>query len=291
MNNVQLPESCNYIEAYLTLRCHLGCSYCINNRSGKATRNRVERPVQEWADGLNRIDYGNVPLTLGGGEPTLYKGFYELMDRLRPDIKIDLLSNLEFDIDEFISKTKPQRFNNCSLPAYKSIRVSYHAETMNNAALIKKVVKLQDQGYSIGIFGINHPLNLRSNMEMAEMACNNRIFFFIKDFLGEYDGRMFGFFNYPDALDGKLKNARCRTRELLIGPEGKIYRCHRDLYLSDMDCAVGDITDQNLKLQDIFRPCINFGNCNPCDVKIKTNRFLQMGHCSVEIQRQDDVTK
>jgi len=291
MKSVKLPEEFNYVEAYLTLRCPLRCSYCINNKSGEATRKRDEISVEQWAEGLNRIDFGNVPVTFGGGEPTLYKGFYELMDRIRPDIQIDLLTNLEFDINEFISKTIPKRFNNCKLPAYKSIRVSYHAETMNAAALIKKVIKLQDNGYGVGIFGLNHPLNIQQNMELAEITCSNKIFFFIKDFLGEYNGKMFGFYNYTGALDGIPKHARCRTRELLIGPEGNIYRCHRDLYLMDENEAVGKITDPELKLEYAFRPCHNFGNCNPCDVKIKTNRFLQMGHCSVDIIEQDNVGK
>lgn len=291
MKTVKLPERCNYVETYLTLRCPLECSYCINNQSGKAARERAELPVQQWVDGLNRIDFGNVPLTFGGGEPTFNKDFYTLMDRLRPDIHIDLLTNLQFDVDKFISKLSPERFNNCKLPAYKSIRVSYHAETMDSSALIKKVLKLQDKDFNVGIFGLNHPLNIRQNMEMADMACKNRIFFFIKDFLGEYNDKMFGFYNYPDALDGIPKKATCRTRELLIGPEGNIYRCHRDLYLLDVDSAVANISDPDLKIEYIFRPCKNYGNCNPCDVKIKTNRFLQMGHCSVEIIEQDNVNK
>lgn len=281
MTRIKLPKRFNYAEAYLTLRCDLGCSYCINNKSGKATRKREELSVQQWANGLNRIDFGDLPLTLGGGEPTLYPGFFELLERLRPEIHIDLLTNLEFDIDEFARKTTPERFNSCDLPAYKSIRVSYHTEKMEASELMEKAVRLQDHGYNIGIFGLNHPGNLKKNMIMAEMACNNKMFFFVKDFLGVVDGRMIGHFNYPDALDQVPKNVRCRTHELLIGPEGGIYRCHRDLYIFDE--PVGQITDPDLALDDTFRPCANYGNCNPCDVKIKTNRFLQMGNCSVDI--------
>ena len=100
---------------------------------------------------------------------------------------------------------------------------------------------------------------------------------------------MFGFFNYPEALDGVLKKAVCRTRELLIGPEGNIYRCHRDLYLLDVENAVANITDPGFhKIEYIFRTCNDYGNCNPCDVKIKTNRFLQMGNCSVDIRPEND---
>lgn len=282
MNDVTLPERYNYIEAYLTLRCNLGCAYCINERSGKAARKRDELSARQWAIGLNRIDFGDNPLTLGGGEPTLYPEFFELLDLLRPDIAIDLLTNLEFDIDAFISKTSPDRFNRCKLPAYKAIRVSYHVERMNPEVLLAKVIKLQQAGFSIGIFGLNHPSNIEQNMMMAEMACDNRVFFFVKDFLGMSDGRLFGHFKYPEALDGNPKQAECRTQEILIGPGGGIYRCHRDLYRKDS--AIASINDPELAITDVFRPCANFGTCNPCDVKLKTNRYLQMGSCAVEIR-------
>ena len=284
LSAVKLPDECNYIEAYLTLRCPLRCSYCINNESGRAHVAREELAVEQWADGLNRIDFGNVPLTLGGGEPTQYRSFYALLDQLRPDIHIDLLTNLQFDIDEFIRKTSPDRFNTPEIPCYKSIRVSYHAETMDAADLLQRACRLQEAGFCIGIFGLNHPLNIRKNMEMAEMACNKKMFFFIKDYLGHYQNKMFGFYNYKGAFDGVLKTVKCRTRELLIGPEGSVYRCHRDLYIGDTANAVGHINRPDLRLAYTFRTCTNFGTCNPCDVKIKTNRFLQMGHCSVEIE-------
>lgn len=282
MKKVILPERYNYIEAYLTLRCNLGCVYCINERSGKAARKREELSARQWAEGLNRIEFGDNPLTLGGGEPTLYPEFFELLDRLRPDIAIDLLTNLEFDIDAFIAKTSPGRFNRCKLPAYKAIRVSYHVERMDASELLAKVITLQQAGFSIGIFGLNHPSNIEQNMKMAEMACDNRIFFFVKDFLGMSDGRLFGHFKYPEALDGKLKQVECRTQEILIGPGGGIYRCHRDLYR--WESSIASVIDSELEITDAFRPCDNFGACNPCDVKLKTNRYLQMGSCAVEIR-------
>lgn len=283
MNSVRLPDWYNYFEAYLTLRCNLGCAYCINSLSGKAVRGRNELPAEEWAAGLNRIDFGETPLTLGGGEPTLYRDFYRLLDLLRPDIPVDLLTNLSFDLEEFMEKTTPARFNRCVLPAYKAIRVSYHVEKMDPKLLLRRVLRLQDTGYNIGIFGINRPDNIQANMRMAEMACDSRVFFFVKDFLGEFNGRLFGHFNYPEALKGGTpRQARCRTHEILVGPGGNIYRCHRDLYLSEN--PVARITDPELTFSEEFRPCTNFGFCNPCDVKLKTNRYLQMGHCSVEIE-------
>jgi hypothetical protein len=35
---------------------------------------------------------------------------------------------------------------------------------------------------------------------------------------------------------------------------------------------------------DEFRDCYYYGSCNPCDVKVKTDRFQKFGHTSVEIK-------
>ncbi len=286
MKTIILPDIYNYTEAYLTLRCNLGCSYCINNNSGKVKRKRKELTAEQWAEGLNRINFNGVPLTLGGGEPTLHKDFYILLELLRPDMEIDLLSNLEFDIEDFIRKIDPQKFNSSKKPAYKSIRVSFHSEKMNGEELINKAKRMQNAGFNIGIFGLNHPLSVEDNMYMTELARKKRIFFFVKDFLGEYDGKLFGNFNYPKALDNNPKKAKCRTHELLIGPEGNIYKCHRHLYIGKG--SVGNILDPDLEITDEFKECSDYGICNPCDVKLKTNRFLQMGNCSVEIIETGD---
>ena len=281
LKTVKLPKRYNYAEAYLTLRCNLGCTYCINAMSGKIVRERNELTSSQWAEGLNRIDFGDIPLTFGGGEPTLYKNFFSLFEQLNSHIKLDLLTNLEFDIKTFIQLLSPEKFNNSYNPAYKSIRVSFHAEKMDSHRLIDKVEQLQEAGFTVGLFGLNHPRNVEHNMIMTELARERKIFFFVKDFLGKQDHEMFGYYKYPKALDGIPKHAKCRTRELLIGPEGNIYRCHRDLYKAED--AIGNIADQDLEIGDSFRPCNNYGKCNPCDVKLKTNRFLQMGNCSVEI--------
>jgi len=98
-----LPKRFNYAEAYLTFRCNLGCSYCINKFDG--LKPRKEMTADEWADALNDIDFGNVSLTLGGGEPTQFKGFFELVDKLK--MPIDLLTNLQFDVEEFIKNVNP----------------------------------------------------------------------------------------------------------------------------------------------------------------------------------------
>ena len=275
---MKLPERYNYAEAYLTFRCNLNCNYCINRIGG--LKNRKELSALEWATALNRIDFNKIPLTLGGGEPTKHNEFFDLMDRL--NMPIDLLTNLQFDIDEFIKRIDPNKFSKGEKEYYHPIRVSYHAGYMDRDKTIRDVKRLREAGFNAAIFGIRHPYTINENMSMAFFCAHrwNGVPFYEKDFLGEVDGRMYGFYKYPEGLDGIKKDVMCRTRELLIAPNGNIHRCHRDLYLNEN--WIGNIKD--LQIDDNFRHCSNYGECNPCDLKLKTNRYLKGVECQIEIK-------
>lgn len=210
---IVLPSDVNYAELYFTFRCNLSCQYCINGLD-IAQRAQHELPAAELAEGINRIDFGTVPLTLGGGEPTQRDDFYEFLQLVRPDIGLDLLTNLQFDVDEFVNLVNPQRFNNhinLMQRAYKSIRVSYHPQQVNAQELVQRVARLQSCGFRVGIFGISHPQNMNANIEMSELAREAQVYFFIKDFLGMYGGKMFGFYKYPEALQGGQRSCVCKT--------------------------------------------------------------------------------
>ena len=183
---------------------------------------------------------------------------------------------------KFIWNAPLNKFFRTPNGAYKAIRVSYHPERHDPVQLLDRVENLQGLGYNVGLFGINHPENVSWNVAMTELARQRKVFFFVKDFLGDYQGQMFGYYKYPEGLDGKPKSAQCRSKELLVAPDGLVYRCHRDLYKGE-----GEIADiRTLKEEDLhqFRSCSNYGKCNPCDLKSKTNRFLQAGNCQVEIK-------
>jgi radical SAM protein with 4Fe4S-binding SPASM domain len=107
--------------------------------------------------------------------------------------------------------------------------------------------------------------------------------FRLKEFLGICEGKMYGSYKYPDACDGqKHDRVMCKTSELIIGPDGNIYRCHADLYLQNK--PIGHILGTDFEIEDIYRPCDIYGYCNPCDIKNKFDRFQQTGHCSVNIR-------
>ncbi len=271
-----LPERYNYSEAYLTFRCNQGCSYCINKNGD--FKPRKELSASQWVQSLNGIKF-HTPLTLGGGEPTMHKEFFDIVEGL--ETKIDLLTNLSFDVEKFIKRVDPDKFTKSETEFYHPIRISYHAESMDRNDLIKKAKRLQNAGFNLGIFGVRHPYTINDNMAMAFQCAKNSIPFYEKDFLGKVDGRIYGFYKYP-GTEGGRKEVECRTRELLMAPDGDVFRCHRDLYGGYN--PIGNITDPNFKIEDKFRSCYEFGQCNPCDLKLKTNKYLKGVECQVEIK-------
>jgi hypothetical protein len=280
---MKLPQEYNYISASLTLRCNLGCSYCINAAT-PVVRARDEMPGDRWVASLNALELPpDMSITLEGGEPSMHLDFYQILAELKHPVCI--LTNLMFDVQEFIRRVDPRMCLRFPERAYKAIRVSYHASRMDQGEMVARAIQLQEAGFSIGLFGINHPDAVSDNIRMAEMCRRASIYFFVKDYLGTHNGALHGHYRYPAALNGITKQCMCRTNELLIAPNGQIFRCHRDMYASEN--PIGQIDDPATQLEYKFRMCSEYGNCNPCDVKLKTNRFLQHGNSSVEIKQDD----
>jgi hypothetical protein len=240
----------------------------------------------DWIAAANRLVLrDDLPLTLQGGEPTLYKGFYKLVSKVKEEIKMDLLTNMAFDADEFIKNVPVWRFTRKA--PYAAIRVSYHPGQNDIGALIEKTRKLQDAGFRIGIYSVLHPSPKKKEhiMQVQEKCIGLGIDFRTKEFLGEWNGSLYGTYRYNGCVDGKTTSVcECRTSEIIAGPDGGVYRCHSDLY-GGRD-PIAHILDRDLTADSIgsFRECRYYGKCNPCDVKVKTNRFQVFGHTSVEIK-------
>ncbi|MDP8229904.1 MAG: radical SAM protein [Candidatus Gorgyraea atricola] len=283
MRDIIIPKTYNYIALFLTLNCNYRCSYCINYFKNKKARfNKKLISGEDWIRGLNRIALRNdLPITLQGGEPSLHRDFIYIINNLKPELKLDMLTNIQFDVDEFTRSVKPERFKRDS--PYASIRVSFHPEVMRLDETLAKVLKMQDAGFSIGMWGVTHPAYKDIILRAQDKARTIGIDFRTKEFLGDYEDSLFGTYKYEMAVNRKFKKkCLCKTTEFIIGPTGGVHRCHSDLY----ECreSTESILDTEFQLEDVFRSCDRFGHCNPCDVKIKTNRLQEFGHTSVEIK-------
>ncbi len=295
---IKIPSTYKYISAFLTMKCNLKCSFCLNEFDNVFDRRKFNQlSGEEWANSLNRIKLdSNIPITFSGGEPLLHKDFTYIINNLKPELNIDILTNLMYKkgIEKLLSEVNPNRIKRDA--PYASIRVSYHPEQMGNGEeLVENVKKLKEAGFSVGIWSVLYPgKNELAAINQMQFRCKDAdIEFRLKDFTGEYSGKddngrdfrmAYGNYSkYPDSIFQKdTKKCLCKTSELLIGPSGDVYKCHRDLYAKEF--SLGNISEQDFQIQDEFRKCDKYGWCHPCDVKVKTNYKQELGHTSVEIK-------
>lgn len=293
MKPIKIPDSYKYIAFFLTMRCNLSCSFCLNAFDENFSRRKFleELTGEEWVKVLNRIESGpEVPITFSGGEPGIHKDFIYIINNLKKDLNIDILTNLSWGkiLDRFIEEVDSNRLKRNS--PYPSIRVSYHPEQMDIHELIKDVKKMQDAGFSIGIWAVLYPSNEQlSAINRAQFICRDvGIDFRVKEYTGIYKGEMYGDYSkYPGATEQKSqKKVLCKISELIIGPNGNVYRCHRNLYAKEN--SVGNLLDDDFQIDDDYRKCDLFGFCHSCDVKVKTNYKQELGCTSVKIKSIDE---
>ncbi len=297
---ITLPETYKYIAAFLTMRCNLNCSFCLNNLKNSENFNRTkfkELTGKQWVEALNRIkSRDDVPITLSGGEPFLHPDFIYIINNLKPELKIDILTNLSFKpgIKRLLDEVNPERIKRNA--PYPSIRVSYHPEQMGDGEeILESVKELQEVGFSIGIESVMYPnpTIIEAIEQMAIQCRNNKITFRPKSFTGMFKGiddkgNSFSILHgnyskYPNSvLQDELKKCLCKISELILGPDTNVYRCHRDLFAEEN--SIGNFLDEKFQIEDKFLPCNNYGQCHPCDVKVKTNSKQELGHTSVEIK-------
>ena len=136
---IEIPKSYNYISAFLTFRCNLNCKYCINKYNGLHRYKTMG--AKDWIEGINRLaTRQDLPVTISGGEPTTHPDFYKIVNGIDWAIHLDLLTNGEFNLREFMDKTNPHRMKRDA--PYASIRFSYHPGYTNILNLIYKKVMI-----------------------------------------------------------------------------------------------------------------------------------------------------
>lgn len=299
MEKVYIPKDYKAISAFLTLRCNLDCSFCLNKKSNNNfNRSRFkEISGEDWINAINRIEVTKeTPFVISGGEPSLHKDFTYILNNIKKDLKINLLTNLnwgEEKIKKFIKEVSPDKIP--QFAPYPSIRASYHPEQVREGEiLIENATKLKKEGFSIGIESVMYPdpFHLEAIERMAIKCRNRDISFRVKSFMGMYEGtdelgRPFsikhGTFLYPEAIfKEKTKNCLCKTEDFIISPGADVYKCQRDLL--SLENSLGNLLSSDFKISGEFKPCSNYGKCHPCDVKYKTTPDQKSYYASVEIK-------
>ncbi|MFA7074323.1 MAG: radical SAM protein, partial [Endomicrobiaceae bacterium] len=126
--------------------CNYDCAYCYapkpqditfaNNPNNPARYEDSDVIIDAWKYIFDK--YGTSRIRLDGGEPTVYPGFYKIVEGLSKIHKMHLNTNLSFDVNEFCGSTDPD-----------SIRVdaSLHCEYTDLEEFIKKLDFLKKSKY------------------------------------------------------------------------------------------------------------------------------------------------
>jgi len=281
-----VPDDYDYIGVYLTNKCHLKCPYCIttHQESPFFDLSYTQLSPIQWITGLNSLELPkDVPITFQGGEPFLYKGIWELLEGIQQ--KIDIMTALPpFLKKEHFLQLKTLDWNKRVAP-YPTIRVSYHKGQNDYKELIERIAELQDI-LSIGLYYLNHPDVSDQEIDtIKEYAAQYKVELRLKEYLGEYQGKKYGNLKYADASVGKRQGVSvlCKNTVVPISCDGTIYLCHSDLYNQRKEKALGHILNEEFVFPQEHLSCSDYGLCNECDIKIKTNHYQQFGYTSVDI--------
>jgi len=289
----QLPKHYYHPSSYwaqmLTLRCNAGCGFCILNNRGRAGT-PDELTSAEIIDFWNTVPHEiGKALSLIGGEPTLHKGFIEIVNGLK-GYTITITTNCKspFYTPDFTSKFR--------LHPTSTLRIntSFHPHFIDADDYAHVVNAYKDAGIKVDqVNYVNYPDvdQFQENIDRLK----EQMSIYPAPYMGFYDPENhfkapFGHeANQPSESNEKWQNAKglvgyrsvddlnhmtaavsksevtCYVPAfmLMISPDGYLYHCHYKLY-HGID-PVSHISNFKPTTQDDFS-CKHYGFCMPCDV-------------------------
>lgn len=171
-----------------TWRCQNRCFYCDYDQKGKPDRVSLkcfgreydigsELTWGEWLVMLNRFRPYHLEMT--GGEPTLWKGFYDLVAHIPSGSTWGITSNTEF--------CDPDRI---PVDRNKGWTASYHFRQLK--PFMRKVTALRNMGFHVNITMVAHP----KTMKNIEKSINEFVGFPVN--IHPFLGKGFNWADHPE---------------------------------------------------------------------------------------------
>lgn len=282
-----------YWAAFLTFMCSGNCDYCIQDickdefMKAKAMYNRGALLPNHWVDFYNNVQkWKNQRIGILGGEPTMYPGFFDVVNGLDGYYKT-ITTNLKTRAFENIAE-----FTH-SIVSKENFRIntSFHPSIISVDEFAGKIHQLRESGFEVDqIAMVDHPLvNFKKyHNEFVKRG----IALTPQTFLGKVGDELLpnpdagigkdygehGINNYPLYEKGfsceEKSEILCMTRRFMVAPDGGIYKCHYHIY--SRRNTLGNIKDLALPELNAFEGCGDFGYCNPCDFPHATFKEVNM---------------
>ena len=124
-----------HVLLWITFRCNYRCSYCpiVTKFSYEGVIGRREEcSVDEWLEGLDKLPSANIYVS--GGEPFLYNGLPELINRLPDKHRIlGIVTNGTVKTEVYRRLQKPVHLN-----------ISFHREFVDDKRFLRKLHELKE---------------------------------------------------------------------------------------------------------------------------------------------------
>ncbi|MFH0875072.1 MAG: radical SAM protein [archaeon] len=180
----------NYI---ITYKCNNNCIMCINNQPD----NRIDPKIDDIKNIISKLDKNVNYLFITGGEPTLRKEFFEIMDFINTNFKgeIHLLTNARmFSYDKFMYKFNSLKINKIILgvPLYaheKNVFEAVSRAKQSYSQTILGIKNLLSYNYEVELRIIIHKLNYKILPDIAhyilkELPSIKNVFFANMEYVG-----------------------------------------------------------------------------------------------------------
>lgn len=225
------------MRCYLSLYCPCNCNFCSANIP-KITPDKkmIWLPAEIWAQGLNKRGRN---ILLCGGEPLCYPQIAELLNLIKPNIPLEIYSNLIPDISGVLETKRKLKWLISLHPCVKPT---------DYPKWFSQVGRLIDAGHSVRF----HVVKQGNWQQRAEFLKNLKMKVTCCDDQSEY-------------IKSKAANpgiVYCSTYYYVYGPDGWRYPCVTKLGLGEN--PISHISEDDEQDESIVR-CNRFGSCAACD--------------------------
>ena len=276
-------------------KCNYKCAYCSVRLFEKVNENIVnDKSVREIADSWKNIyeKYGSSRIRLTGGEPSIYPGFFAILKELTMYHRLQLGTNLSFDINKFCDVADPDKVK---------VDVSLHCEYVKLEDFVNKIKFLKSNKFKLSVSYVAYP-DFIKNIYLAKKEIENMgIPFFIHPFSGVYKGKVYPL-SYTEEekkqifeldmktnteLESRKKNND--TEEKFFNKDGtinwnginKIHEVKKETYLNNKKedkykiCRMGQMYAYIYPNGNVYRCCSSFNDNYLGNLFDKTVKLLE----------------
>ncbi len=178
----------------ITYKCNYKCTYCHAPKHGqKDAVDTVILSKEKWIDVWNNIYdmYGECEINISGGEPSIYPNFFDIVQEIIKKHKVEIVTNLSFDIGKVICKLNPERVR---------FAASFHPQHISVEEFVAKIKKIKEEGFIVTTNFVPWPPFFDKIEYYKKIFDENNINVVLQPFAGIYNGK-----KYPDNYNDKEK--------------------------------------------------------------------------------------